>query len=370
VSAAALNLPDERPGLWGWDRARLEAWFVARGEPAYRARQVLSWLHRRGVENVDAMTDLGRASRAALAASFRTERLLPDAVVRSADGTEKAVFRLAGGAAVETVLIPEEGRTTLCVSSQAGCPIDCAFCATAAQGFQRNLEAHEIMAQVRWAIDRVGREGLTNVVFMGMGEPLANYRAVASVVRLLLDPVAYGLSRRRVTVSTSGLVPQMRRLADELDVALAVSLHAAHDALRDRLVPLNRVHPLAEVLAACRVYLARRPDRHVLVEYALLEGVNDGTEEARALARLLRGLAVKVNLIPFNPFPGSAFRRPSEERIAAFQGVLTRAGVFTRLRRTRGEDIAAACGQLAGEVRDRRKHAPGAEIPCSPDRAA
>ncbi len=370
MSAPALNAPAERPGLWGWDRPRLEAWFVARGEPAYRARQVLSWLHRRGVEDVSAMTDLGRTSRAVLAASFATARRLPEAVFRSADGSEKAVFRLDGGATVEAVLIPEEGRNTLCVSSQAGCPIDCAFCATAARGFERNLEAHEIIAQVRWAIDRVGREGLTNVVFMGMGEPLANYRAVAAVCRLLLDPVAYGLSRRRVTVSTSGLVPQMHRLAEELDVALAVSFHAAHDVLRDRLVPLNRVHPLAEILAACRHYLACRPDRHVLVEYALLDGVNDSPDEARALARLLRGLAVKVNLIPFNPFPGSLFRRPEEGRVAAFQDVLTRAGVFSRVRRTRGGDIAAACGQLAGEVRDRRKHAPGAETPCPSPRAA
>ncbi len=366
----ALNPPTDRPALWGWDRARLEAWFVARGEPPYRARQVLSWLHRRGVEDAEAMTDLGRADRRDLASSFVTGRLLPAGVFRSADGSEKALFRLVDGAAVEAVLIPEEGRTTLCVSSQAGCPIDCAFCATAAQGFQRNLEAHEIVAQVRWAIDRIGRAGLTNVVFMGMGEPLANYRAVSAVCRLLLDPVAYGLSRRRITVSTSGLVPQMRRLADELDVALAVSLHAAHDALRERLVPLNRVHPLAEILAACRYYLARRPDRHVLIEYTLLDGVNDDADEARALARLLRGLAVKVNLIPFNPFPGSAFRRPDEARVAAFQDVLARAGVFTRLRRTRGGDIAAACGQLAGEVHDRRKHAPGAALPCPSSRAA
>lgn len=355
--------------LWGWDRARLATWFEAHGEPAYRARQVVAWLHRHGVTDFMAMSDLGKACRSRLAATFELSRLLPSQILPSRDGSVKALFPLGGGAMVEAVVIPEPGRTTLCVSSQAGCPIGCTFCATAAQGFERNLEPHEILAQIRWARDLLGEERLTNVVFMGMGEPLSNYRAVASVCRLLLDPVAYGLSHRRVTVSTSGIPAMIRRLADELDVALALSLHAADDALRDRLVPLNRIHPIAELMAAARYYLGRRPGRHVLIEYALLDGVNDTVADARALARLLRGLAVKVNLIAFNPFPGTVYRRPSETRIAAFQETLTREGIFNRLRRTRGGDIAAACGQLAGTVRDRLRHAPGVDS-CHADRAA
>jgi 23S rRNA (adenine2503-C2)-methyltransferase len=273
----------------------------------------------------------------------------------AADGTTKWLLDVGSGQAVETVYIPEPNRGTLCISSQAGCALDCAFCATGQQGFNRNLTTAEILGQVVLARAAIAPAQITNVVFMGMGEPLANYRNVVAATGVLLDDYAYGLSRRRVTISTAGLVPQLRRLASECNVALAVSLHAPTDELRDRLVPINRLHPIAELLDACWQYAEVLASRLVTFEYVMLDGVNDSVAEARALVRLLKGRPAKVNMIPFNAFAGSAFRCSTPAAIDAFWQVLMRAGIVATIRRPRGDDIAAACGQLAGRVADRRR---------------
>jgi 23S rRNA (adenine2503-C2)-methyltransferase len=357
------------------DPAGLAAFFAARGDKPYRARQVSRWLHQRFADDVDAMTDLARAARDALRASATVAgpRVISDTT--AVDGTRKWLFDVGGANAVEAVYIPEDDRGTLCVSSQAGCALDCAFCATGRQGFNRNLTTAEIVGQLWHAnrallADRVdapwvraGRAPITNVVLMGMGEPLANFDHVVPALRLMLDDHAYGLSRRRVTLSTSGLVPLMDRLRDACPVALAVSLHAPDDALRDRLVPINRRYPLAELLAACARYLERAPRDFVTFEYVMLDGVNDQAAHARALAALLRDVPCKLNLIPFNTFPGTAFRTSPRARILAFQRTLTDAGLVTTIRRTRGDDIDAACGQLAGRVRDRVKRRLATRIP-------
>ena len=356
-----------RENLLGLDRRALEEWFAARGERPFRARQLLPWVHRRGLDDFAPMTDLGKALRARLAAEAELSAPLVEAEQRSADGTRKWLLRLADGNAIETVLIPDGERRTLCVSSQVGCALNCRFCATARQGFGRNLTRHEIAGQV-WAVTRrlraealaagdaaLAARPLTNVVLMGMGEPLLNLEEVLPVLRLLVDDLAYGLSRRRVTVSTAGVVPAIERLAAGCDVALAVSLHAPDDALRDELVPLNRKYPVGELLEACRRYAAGAPQRSVTFEYVLLDGVNDSPAQARLLARRLEGIRCKVNLIPFNPFPGAPFRRPPAERVDAFREVLLRAGLRTITRRPRGDDIDAACGQLVGRVRDRTR---------------
>ncbi|MHB1544075.1 MAG: 23S rRNA (adenine(2503)-C(2))-methyltransferase RlmN [Gammaproteobacteria bacterium] len=349
--------PAGRANLLGFDRAALENWVGARGARAFHARQILGWIHRRGIADFDRMTDLALGLRAMLLEA--ADCVCPPAVGRAvdADGTEKWLFQVDACNAVETVIIPDEDRRTLCVSSQAGCVLNCAFCATGAQGFSRNLTSAEIVGQL-WRIwhDPDGSKSdrpIQNVVFMGMGEPLANYHALSPVLRLLLDDLAYGFSKWRVTVSTAGLVPLIDRLSTEHDVALAVSLHAADDALRDRLVPINRAHPLAELLAACRRYVARHPEREILIEYVMLDGVNDQLADARALARLLRAIPAKVNLIPFNPFPGTAFATSPESRILAFQKILIGQGLRTLIRKPRGQSIQAACGQLAGSVANR-----------------
>jgi 23S rRNA (adenine2503-C2)-methyltransferase len=273
----------------------------------------------------------------------------------SDDGTRKWLLDVGAGQAVETVFIPEANRGTLCISSQAGCALDCAFCATGRQGFNRNLSSAEILAQVVLAARELAPTQITNVVFMGMGEPLANYRNVLPVVHLLIDDQAYGLSRRRVTISTAGVVPQMLKLANDCNVALAVSLHAPIDELRDRLVPINKVHPIAELLDACWTYAEGQASRSITFEYVLLDGVNDSVAQARQLVRLLRNHPAKVNLIPFNAFPGSEFRCSKPEAIDAFWQTLRNAGIIATIRRPRGDDIAAACGQLAGRVRDRQR---------------
>jgi 23S rRNA (adenine2503-C2)-methyltransferase len=349
--------PAPRVNLLGFDRAALETWIAARGARTFHARQILSWIHRRGITDFEQMTDLALGLRVRL----REEAccIAPPAAGRvlDPDGTEKWLFQVDSHNAVETVIIPDEERRTLCVSSQAGCVLNCAFCATGAQGFNRNLTPAEIVGQL-WRIWHDGARSslerpIQNVVFMGMGEPLANYRALSPVLHLLLDDLAYGFSKWRVTVSTAGLVPLIDRLAAEHDVSLAVSLHAADDALRDRLVPINRAHPLAELLAACRRYITRHPEREILIEYVMLDGVNDQMSDARALARLLRTVPAKVNLIPFNPFPGAAFAPSPESRILAFQKVLVSQGLRTLIRKPRGQAIQAACGQLAGSVANR-----------------
>jgi 23S rRNA (adenine2503-C2)-methyltransferase len=357
------------------DSAALAHWLGERGQKPFRARQVSRWVHQRLADDFAAMTDLAKPLRELLAAEaeIRAPRVLRD--TRAADGTRKWLLDAGNGNAVEAVYIPEDDRGTLCVSSQAGCALDCAFCSTGRQGFNRNLSTGEIVGQL-WHANRtlladglsapwieVGRAPITNVVMMGMGEPLANFDNVVSALKLFLDDNAYGLSRRRVTLSTSGLVPWIDRLRDECPVALAVSLHAPTNELRDRLVPINRKHPLAELMAACVRYLERAPRDFVTFEYVMLDGVNDQPAHARALAALVRDVPCKINLIPFNPFAGSGFATTPRERIRAFAGALQEAGIVTTIRRTRGDDIDAACGQLAGQVHDRTKRRLATRIP-------
>ena len=346
--------------LLDFDAEGLTAWFASIGEKPFRARQVLRWMHRFGQSDFDEMTDIAKSLREKLKAMAV---VMPPAVVSdriSDDGTRKFLIDVGGGNAVETVFIPEDDRGTLCVSTQAGCALDCSFCSTGKQGFNRNLTVAEIIGQV-WLANRAlgadpkGDRIISNVVLMGMGEPLANFENTVTALRLMLDDNAYGLSRRRVTVSTSGLVPVMDRLGDECPVALAVSLHAPNDALRDELVPINRKYPLSELMAACRRYLEKAPRDFVTFEYVMLDGVNDSDMHARQLLALTRDVPCKFNLIPFNPFPGSPYLRSKTDRIRRFAGILMDAGVVTTTRKTRGDDIAAACGQLAGQVKDKRK---------------
>ena len=344
--------------LFDYDRKGLEAAFEAAGHKAFRARQIMKWVYRRGVRDFSAMTDLAKSLRAWLGETATLA--VPEARSRldSADGTVKWSMGVGQGDAVETVLIPEAGRNTLCVSSQAGCALDCRFCATGKQGFNGNLATAEIIGQVWLANEALKAEGrsVSNVVLMGMGEPLLNFDAVVRAVNLMMDDLAFGISKRRVTISTAGVVPAIYDLAAVSDASLAVSLHAPDDALRDELVPINRKYPLRELLAACRHYVAGLGERRALtVEYTLIKGVNDSLAQARALARLLRGLRCKINLIPFNPFPASGFERPAPGAVRAFQTALLDAGYAAMLRTTRGDDIGAACGQLTGSVNDRTR---------------
>jgi len=346
------------------DAAGLEAFVAGLGEKPFRARQLLRWIHRRGAADFVAMTDLARSLRSRLeeTACIQAPAVISDST--SADGTRKWLLDVGQGNAIETVFIPEDDRGTLCVSSQAGCAMNCLFCSTGRQGFNRNLTTAEMIGQLWWAEHALRRQSgitadnervISNVVLMGMGEPLQNLDALLPALRLMLDDNAYGLSRRRVTVSTSGLVRQIDKLAVECPVALAVSLHAPNDALRDRLVPLNRKHPLAELMAACRRYLRHAPRDFITFEYVMLDGINDSPVQARELVALVRDLPCKFNLIPFNPFPGSGLARSPAVRVREFADVLMQAGIVTTTRKTRGDDIDAACGQLAGEVRDRTK---------------
>jgi len=374
----AVNLLD-------FDTASLGRWFAGQGEKPFRARQVMRWVHRSGVESVEQMTDLSKDLRARLAATceIRAPAVLKDAT--SPDGTRKWLLDVGTGNGIETVFIPETNRGTLCVSSQVGCALECAFCSTGRQGFNRNLSAGEIIGQL-WHANRAlgadlanGKRIITNVVMMGMGEPLANFDAVVTAMRTMLDDHAYGLSRRRVTLSTSGMVPWIDRLRETLPVSLAVSLHAPNDALRDRLVPINRKWPLAELLAACRRYIdgaasvaerdddpefidelkgvkwrrAGSPRDFVTFEYVMLRDVNDRPEHARQLIDLIGDLPCKFNLIPFNPFPDAGFERSTQDAVVRFQAALIDAGFVTTVRRTRGQEIDGACGQLAGQVRDK-----------------
>ena len=349
-----------KTNLLGCDRAALEPWFASIGEKPFRARQLLHWIHQRGASDFEAMTDLGKSLRAKLAQA--AEVAAPEIVgdTTSADGTRKWLLKVDGANAVDAVFIPETGRGTLCVSSQAGCTLDCAFCSTGKQGFNRNLTTAEIVAQL-WMANRLlgRRQGsdrpITNVVLMGMGEPMLNLDAVLPALRLMLDDDAYGLSRRRVTVSTSGVVPGMDRLAEECPVALAVSLHAPNDELRNRIVPINRKYPLRELLAACNRYLERAPRDFITFEYVMLAGVNDEPAHARALLAIAARVRCKFNLIPFNPFPASGFARSSPDAIRRFAEILQRGGLTVTTRKTRGDAIDAACGQLAGKVSDRTR---------------
>ncbi|CAG2152063.1 23S rRNA (adenine(2503)-C(2))-methyltransferase RlmN [Cupriavidus plantarum] len=346
------------------DADALTAYCGELGEKPFRARQLQRWIHQFGASRFDTMSDLAKSLREKLAtrAEIRAPSIIADNV--STDGTRKWLVDVGAGNAVETVYIPEETRGTLCISSQAGCAVNCRFCSTGKQGFSRNLTTGEIIGQL-WMAEFAMREHLgrgpkddrviSNVVMMGMGEPLLNYDQVVPALRLMLDDNAYGLSRRRVTVSTSGVVPMMDRLSKDLPVALAVSLHASNDPLRDMLVPLNKKYPLAELMAACRRYLEFAPRDFITFEYCMLDGVNDGVEHARELLKLVADVPCKFNLIPFNPFPESGLKRSNNEQIRRFAQVLMDAGIVTTIRKTRGDDIDAACGQLAGEVMDRTR---------------
>ena len=342
--------------LLGLDADGLERFFEAQGEKPFRARQVLRWVHQRREPDFAQMSDLAKDLRAKLVATASVEAPQIVGDTAAADGTRKWLLKVDGANAVEAVFIPETNRGTLCVSSQAGCVLDCAFCSTGKQGFNRNLSTAEIVGQL-WLANRLleGARPVTNVVMMGMGEPLLNLDNVIPALRLMLDDNAYGLSRRRVTVSTAGVIPGIDRLRDECPVALAVSLHAPNDALRDKLVPVNRKYPLAQLVKACNRYLDKAPRDFITFEYVMLDGVNDSDEHARELVALAGKVKSKFNLIPFNPFPRSEFKRSSPERIRRFADILARAGLTATTRKTRGDDIAAACGQLAGDVADRTR---------------
>lgn len=349
--------------LLGLSVEQMEAFFLLLGEKKFRAHQVLKWIHHHGAEHVNDMTDISKKLRDRLSALV--EIRAPEIVSQhdSADGTRKWIIRVTGGSCVETVYIPDGDRGTLCVSSQVGCSMDCSFCATGKQGFQRDLKASEIVGQVWLAAKsfdslRAGApRAVTNVVMMGMGEPLLNFDNVVTAMNLMMHDYGYGISKRRLTLSTSGVVPALRKLSSVTDVSLAISLHAPNDALRNELVPINRKYPIAELLQACRDYMDAMPDTHrvTTIEYTLIADVNDSVMQAEELAALLKDFPCKINLIPFNPFPLSDYRRPSQNAIRRFQDVLVKAGFVTVVRTTRGEDIDAACGQLAGRVLDRTR---------------
>lgn len=354
--------------LLGLDAPALTQLVGQWGGKPFRARQLQKWVHQRGTSQFDDMTDLARDFRAQLAESCVVQAPSVLTQHRSADGTRKWLFDVGQGNAIESVFIPEDDRGTLCISSQAGCNVACRFCSTGHQGFNRNLTAAEIIGQLWWARHELMQDLssarvsasvttdtrlISNVVMMGMGEPLLNYEPVLAALRMMLDDNAYGLSRRRVTVSTSGVVPMMDRLSQDCPVALAVSLHAPNDALRDELVPLNKKYPLKELLAACERYLAFAPRDFITFEYVMLDGVNDTDQHAKQLVDIARSIHCKLNLIPFNPFPASGLKRSSNERTRIFSQHLMDAGIVTTVRKTRGDDIDAACGQLAGEVKDR-----------------
>ena len=351
----------QKTNLLDLDRQGLEAFFAEMGEKAFRTSQVMKWIYHYGVDDFDEMTNLSKALRAKL--KEVAEIRLPEVVADhpSSDGTRKWMLKLASGNSVEMVYIPESDRATLCVSSQAGCSLNCSFCSTAAQGFNHNLSSAEIIGQVVLASrliglpENKGERVISNVVMMGMGEPLLNFDNVLTAMNLMMDDNAFGISKRRVTLSTAGVVPGIDRLHDVSDVSLAVSLHAPDDELRNQLVPINQKYPIKELLAACRRYVADRPHKRVTFEYVMIDGVNDTDAHARALLKILKGTPAKMNLIPFNPFPGSPYKRSSQKRIDAFRDILMRGNLMTVTRKTRGDDIAAACGQLVGEVQDRTR---------------
>lgn len=351
--------PPIKTNLLGLDEKGLIEYFKSMGESAFRARQLLKWIHFFGVTDFQKMSNLKQSLRdwLTLHAEVRAPQVILDKP--STDGTHKWLLKLPDGNVIETVYIPEEGRGTLCISSQVGCMLTCRFCATGKQGFSRNLDSHEIIGQLWAAARALSKENgahdrhVTNIVMMGMGEPLLNFDPVCQALSIMMDDHAYGLSKRRVTVSTSGIVPAMYDLAERIHVSLAVSLHAPDDELRNHIVPINRKYPLKELMQACQDYAKRDPHKSITFEYVMLDHVNDSPEQAQALVELLADIPSKVNLIPFNPFPGTEYKRSSNNRIHRFQDVLSQAGMIATIRKTRGDDISAACGQLAGEVKDR-----------------
>ncbi len=352
-----------KQNLLALDQDGLKAFFADMGEKAFRATQILKWIYQRGVIDFEQMTDLSKALRTRLqeVAEIRPPEVVLDQA--SDDGTHKWLLRLSDGNCIETVYIPDSGRGTLCVSSQVGCVLNCSFCSTAKQGFNRNLTVDEIIGQVWLAAKLLGQfeaadgssRKVTNVVMMGMGEPLLNLDNVVPAMKLMMEDNGFSISRRRLTLSTAGVVPQLDELNERCNVALAVSLHATNDELRNELVPVNRKYPISELMAACKRYLDKMPREKITFEYVMIDGVNDSIKDAKALIRLLEGVPAKVNLIPFNPYPGSPYRRSSDAALEAFQTKLMSAGYITMMRKTRGDDIDAACGQLAGRVQDKTR---------------
>lgn len=353
--------PTSKINLLNYSRAQLESLLVTWGEKPFRAQQVIKWIHQVGMTNFDEMTNLSKVFRQNL--SEMAEINLPEVIwdQASADGTHKWLIRLFDGNCIEMVFIPERNRGTLCVSSQVGCALNCSFCSTAKQGFNRNLSVAEIIGQVWIAYRKLSQDGttknrvITNVVLMGMGEPLLNFDNVVAAMEIMMDDLAYNLSKYRVTLSTSGLIPQMEELKKVSNAALAVSLHAPNDALRNELVPINKKYPLEQLMAICRDYYENEPRRVVTFEYVMLDGINDSEAHAKQLVKLLRNVPCKMNLIPFNPFPNSGYERSKPDVIARFQKIIAAAGINTTVRKTRGDDIDAACGQLVGQVQDRTR---------------
>jgi len=348
----------EKINLLNFDRKGLQAFFAEIGEKPFRATQLIKWIYQEREYDFDQMTNLSKSLRTYLKEHCCI--IAPEIIFEqvASDGTRKWVVEMGGGNKVEAVYIPEVNRATLCVSSQVGCALACTFCSTAQQGFNRNLSTAEIIGQLMAANDRVGEQGrVTNVVMMGMGEPLLNFDSVVSAMNLMTEDFAFGLSKRRVTLSTSGVVPAMYRLTEVCDVSMAVSLHAPTDAVRDILVPINQKYPLKELMAACQKYIATSPRGYITFEYVMLDGVNDSLADARALVKLLKNVPSKMNLIPFNPFPNTKYTCSSKEVIERFRDVLYKAGIVTTVRKTRGEDIDAACGQLVGKVNDKSRRA-------------
>lgn len=348
----------DRINLLDLDRTSMDRFFADLGEKPFRTHQLMKWIHQAGVADFDQMTNLSKALRAKLkdVAEITAPKVQHEQI--SKDGTRKWLFEIDGGNSVETVYIPEGNRGTLCVSSQVGCPLDCKFCSTGKQGFNRNLSVSDIIGQVWMANQSLGwddpkeRRAVTNVVMMGMGEPLMNFDNVVSAMSLMLDDQAYGLSRRRVTLSTSGIVPAIDKLKEVSNVSLAISLHAPNDALREKIMPINKTYPLQELLAACRRFVDKEDSHaHITFEYVMLKGINDNQQQARELVKILRGIPSKVNLIPFNPFPEAPYECSSKDVIDKFRSILMDAGIITVTRKTRGDDIDAACGQLVGQVK-------------------
>ncbi|EKD54811.1 MAG: hypothetical protein ACD_60C00041G0002 [uncultured bacterium] len=362
-------IPTNKINLLGLSRKEMEAFCMSLGEKPYRATQILKWIHFQGVRDIHAMSNISKALREKISA---IAEILPPEIAyenTSLDGTHKWVLRLADGNCIETVFIPEKTRGTLCVSSQVGCTLNCDFCSTGKQGFNRNLTAHEIIGQLFIAVRSLSKQqglhdhAVTNVVMMGMGEPLLNFENVVNAMNIMLDDFGYGLSKRRVTLSTAGVIPAMYELRKVSDVALAVSLHAPTDELRNVLVPLNKKYPLKELMTACKEYFKEDKRRYVTMEYVMLAGINDSDQHAQQLIRLLKGVRAKVNLIPFNPFPNTAYKRSDQPTIDRFRETLMRAGINAITRKTRGDAIDAACGQLVGEVKDRTKRSARLKLP-------
>jgi 23S rRNA (adenine2503-C2)-methyltransferase len=351
-----------QPNLAGMSLKKLEDFFATLGEKPFRARQLMKWIHQRGITDIDVMTDISKPLREKLksAAQIKLPNILED--YSSEDGSRKWIVEVESGSRVEMVFIPEAGRGTLCISSQAGCSLDCTFCATGKQGFNSNLSVAEIIGQLFWVNQKLGgfeeksERPVSNVVMMGMGEPLLNFDNVIDAVNIMMDDYAYGLSKRKVTISTSGVVPAIDKLKDHTDASLAISLHAPNDELRSQIMPINRKYPISELIRSVKGYMASLPDKRVpVIEYTLIAGINDHRQHARDLAKLLVQLPCKINLIPFNPFSLSDYQRPSNTSISNFRKILQEANYTVTVRTTRGEDIGAACGQLVGAVRDKTR---------------